>query len=215
MTELHDLPLRDRWARLRFAVVGPLLAAPPEPGQVRELITALAAKRWRHPVTGDDVQFGRSTVERWFYRARKAAHDPVASLRDRKRPSGAGASLSPQAVQAIRAQYREHPGWTCQLHFDNLKVTLGEAGLPSYTTLRRYLRAQGLYRERKPRHTSTGAMLARDRLEKLEVRSFEVEHVNALWRMQSSGICGAEFRWRSQASVSRSVPPVANDHRAA
>jgi len=107
MTELHDLPVRDRWARLRFAVVGPLLAAPPEPGQLRELITALAAKRWRHPVTGDDVQFGRSTVERWFYRARKAAQDPVASLRDRKRPCGAGASLSPQAVQAIRAQYRE------------------------------------------------------------------------------------------------------------
>ncbi|MFL9989574.1 hypothetical protein PQR18_41025 [Paraburkholderia sediminicola] len=46
MTELHDLPLRDRWARLRFAVVGPLLAAPPEPGQLRELITALAGKRW-------------------------------------------------------------------------------------------------------------------------------------------------------------------------
>ncbi|EIF31868.1 LOW QUALITY PROTEIN: integrase family protein [Burkholderia sp. Ch1-1] len=183
MTELHDLPLRDRWARLRFAVVGPLLAAPPDPGQVRELITALAAKRWRHPVTGDDVQFGRSTVERWFYRARKAAHDPVASLRDRKRPSGAGASLSPQAVQAIRAQYREHPGWTCQLHFDNLKVTLGQAFLPSYTTVRRYLRAQGLYRETQAAHTSTGAMLARDRLEKLEVRSFEVEHVNALWHL--------------------------------
>lgn len=183
MTELHDLPVRDRWARLRFAVVGPLLAAPPEPGHLRELITALAAKRWRHPVTGDDVQFGRSTVERWFYRARKAAQDPVASLRDRKRPCGAGASLSPQAVQAIRAQYREHPGWTCQLHFDNLRVTLGQAFLPSYTTVRRYLRAQGLYRERKPRHTSTGAMLARDRLEKLEVRSFEVEHVNALWHL--------------------------------
>jgi len=60
MTELHDLPLRDRWARLRFAVVGPLLAAPPEPGQVRELITALAAKRWRHPVTG--ALFGRLGV---------------------------------------------------------------------------------------------------------------------------------------------------------
>lgn len=183
MTELHDLPLRDRWARLRFAVVGPLLAAPPEPGQLRELITALAAKHWRHPVTGDDVQFGRSTVERWFYRARKAVHDPMGSLRDRKRPSGAGACLSTVAVQAIREQYREHPGWTCQLHFDNLKVTLGPANLPSYTTMRRYLRAQGLYRERRPRHTSTGAMLARDRLEKLEVRSFEVEHVNALWHL--------------------------------
>lgn len=183
MTELHDLPLRDRWARLRFAIVGPLLAAPPEPGQLRELITVLATKRWRHPVTGDDIQFGRSTIERWFYKARKAAHDPVDTLRSRQRPSGAGALLSPAALQAIRAQYHQHPGWTCQLHFDNLKVILGEAGVPSYTTLRRYLRAKGMYRERKPRHTSSGAMLARDRLEKLEVRSFEVEHVNALWHL--------------------------------
>ncbi|MFT0174312.1 DDE-type integrase/transposase/recombinase [Paraburkholderia mimosarum] len=183
MTELHDLPLRDRWARLRFAIVGPLLAAPPEPGELRELITVLATKRWRHPVTGDDVQFGRSTIERWFYKARKAAHDPVDTLRNRQRPSGAGALLSPAAVQSIRAQYRQHPGWTCQLHYDNLKVILGEVGVPSYTTLRRYLRAQGMYRERKPRHTSTGAMLSRDRLEKLEVRSFEVEHVNALWHL--------------------------------
>ena len=183
MTELHDLPLRDRWARLRFAIVGPLLAAPPEPGQLRELITVLATKRWRHPVTGDDVRFGRSTIERWFYKARKAAHDPVDTLRNRQRPSGAGALLSPAAVLSIRAQYHQHPGWTCQLHYDNLKVILGEAGVPSYTTLRRYLRAQGMYRERKPRHTSTGAMLARDRLEKLEVRSFEVEHVNALWHL--------------------------------
>ncbi|MEM5426241.1 hypothetical protein VSR73_35180 [Paraburkholderia ferrariae] len=61
----------------------------------------------------------------------------------------------------------------------NLKVTLGAANLPSYTTMRRYMRAQGLFRERQPRHTSAGAILARDRLEKLEVRSFEVEHVNA------------------------------------
>jgi hypothetical protein len=183
MTELHDLPLRDRWARLRFAIVGPLLAAPPEPGQLRELITVLATKRWRHPATGDDVQFGRSTIERWFYKARKAAHDPVDTLRNRQRPSGVGALLSPAAVQSIRAQYRQHPGWTCQLHYDNLKVILGEAGVPSYTTLLRYLRAQGMYRERKPRHTSTGAMLARDRLEKLEVRSFEAEHVNALWHL--------------------------------
>ena len=183
MTELHDLPVRDRWARLRFAIVGPLLAAPPPPGQLRELITVLAAKYWRHPLTGADVQFGRSTIERWFYHARRATQDPVASLRNRKRARGTSPSLSPEAIQAICAQYREHPGWTCQLHYDNLKVTLGTANLPSYATVRRYFVAQGLFRERTPRHTSTGAMLARDRLEKLEVRSFEVEHVNALWHL--------------------------------
>jgi len=37
-------------------------------------------------------------------------------------------------------------------------------------------------------------VLARDRLEQLEVRSFEVEHVGALWRMRSSAICGVVGR---------------------
>jgi hypothetical protein len=31
--------------------------------------------------------------------------------------------------------------------------------------------------------TSAGALAARDRLEQLEVRSYEVEHVNALWHL--------------------------------
>lgn len=184
MTEHADQPVRDRWARLRFAIVGPLLAAPPAPGQLRELITVLAAKCWRHPVTGADVQFGRSSIERWYYQARKAAQDPVAGLRNRRRTRRSTCrGLSPAAIQAICTQYREHPGWTCQLHYDNLKVTLGAANLPSYATVRRYFVAQGLFRERTPRHMSAGAMLARDRLERLEVRSFELEHVAALWHL--------------------------------
>ena len=31
VSDEDDLPQRDRWARLRFAIVGPLLAAPPAP----------------------------------------------------------------------------------------------------------------------------------------------------------------------------------------
>jgi hypothetical protein len=57
-----------------------------------------------------------------------------------------------------------------------------------------------------------GEYLARTVVE-IEMPQNELRGI--LWRMQSSGICGVEFRWRSQASVSRSVPPVANDHRAA
>ena len=178
----NDSSAQDRRARLRFSIIGSLLAAPPEPGMLRGLIAALAAKRWRDPVTGQDVQFSHSTIERWFYKARSAG-DPVASLRDRKRPGGT-ISLTPAAVQTLRLQYRDHASWTCQLHYDNLKSVLGDSGLPSYATVRRYLRAQGLDRQRLPKHRSSpGAMLARDRLEALEVRSFEVEHVNALWHL--------------------------------
>ena len=60
---------RDRWARLRFAVVGPLLAAPPADGKLRAEIERLAQQGWRHPVTGALARF--SFVTRWYYQARR------------------------------------------------------------------------------------------------------------------------------------------------
>jgi putative transposase len=64
---------------LRFSIVGSLLAAPPKAGEFDAIWRALAAKTWRHPITGLDVRFGASTIQRWFYKARKA-HDPVATV---------------------------------------------------------------------------------------------------------------------------------------
>ena len=40
---------RDRWARLRFAVVGPLLASPPPAGRLRAELDRLAERDWDHP----------------------------------------------------------------------------------------------------------------------------------------------------------------------
>ena len=180
-----DLPQRDRWARLRFAIIGPLLAAPPAPGELRAALSALAARTWRHPFTGLEIRFGVSTLERWFYAARKAT-DPVRALRNQvRRDIGRFPSLSAEAVQALTTQYREHPGWTAQLHHDNLRVTLSAAGAkcPSYPSVRRYLKAQGLARRRLPKRTTDGAIAARDRLEQREVRSYEVEHVLQLMHL--------------------------------
>ena len=119
-----DLPPRDRWARLRFAIIGPLLAAPPAAGELHEALTVLAAKIWRHPFTGLDVRFGVSTIERWLYAAKRAA-DPVRALRNQvRRDIGRFPSLSAEAVAALTTQYGNHPGWTAQLHHDNLRVTL-------------------------------------------------------------------------------------------
>lgn len=185
MSNEDDLPHRDRWARLRFAIIGPLLAAPPVPGELRAALGLLAAKTWRHPFTGFDIRFGVSTLERWFYAAKRAA-DPVQALRNQvRRDIGRFPSLSAQAVQALRTQYHEHPGWTAQLHHDNLRVTLSAAGVtcPSYPSLRRYLKAQGLVRRRTPRRHTEAAIAARDRLEQREVRSYEVEHVLALMHL--------------------------------
>jgi hypothetical protein len=177
-----DPPKRDRWARLRFSVIGPLMTSPPEPGRLRDALLVLAAKTWRHPDTGLDVHFGVSTLERWYYASRRS-DDPLLALRDRLRgDEGRFPSMSEQAVAALTTQYREHSGWTAQLHLDNLRVTLQATGLPvaSYATVRRFLVAQGMHRKARPKRATDGAVLARDRLEQLEVRSFEVEHVGAL-----------------------------------
>ena len=52
MKTIADPPNRDRWARLRFSIIGPLMAAPAEPGQLNGAFIVLAAKTWRHPVSG-------------------------------------------------------------------------------------------------------------------------------------------------------------------
>ncbi len=56
----------DRWARLRFAIIGPLLAAPPAGGELRHALQALAQRHWQHPTTGQPVQFSYPTLERWY-----------------------------------------------------------------------------------------------------------------------------------------------------
>ena len=176
---------RDRWARLRFSIIGPLLAAPPAPRALYAALQALAAKSWRHPVSGLDICFAASTMERWYYVARRA-NDPVTALKDRLRGDiSRFPSLTPPVIDTLTLQYREHPGWTMQLHSDNLRAALkgSDTTVASYPTIRRYLKAQGMFRQAQPKRATAGALAARDRLERLEVRSFEVDHVCALWHL--------------------------------
>lgn len=163
MSSITDPPERDRWARLRFAIIGALLAAPPPPRELHGALRILAAKTWRHPVSGLDVRFGVSTLERWYYAARRKS-DPVSALRNRlRRDIGGFPSLSLELIETLRAQYREHPGWSVQLHVDNLRVALAgaDAPLPSYPTIRRYLKAKAMLRQARPRRTSEGALAVR------------------------------------------------------
>ena len=82
-------------ARLRFQIIGPLLAAPPEPGTLQAALAQLAAQTWRHPASGLDVELGVSTLERAYCAARRA-HDPVAALKDSPRGDvGRFPSLTP------------------------------------------------------------------------------------------------------------------------
>jgi hypothetical protein len=56
MTSLDDTPARVRWARLRFQIIGPLFAAPPDAGELQRRIEELAARSWRHPSTGEAIK---------------------------------------------------------------------------------------------------------------------------------------------------------------
>jgi putative transposase len=183
-----DDPLkRDRWARLRFAIIGPLLAAPPAAGDLQAALGELAARTWRHPLTGLEVRFGASTIERWYYAARGAT-DPMAVLRNQIRSDiGSFPSVATEAAEALRAQYLEHPGWTAQLHHDNLRVVLAAASppvaCPSYPSVRRYLKAQGLTRKRLVRRGADEILRGNTALTEREIRSYEVEYVLQLMHL--------------------------------
>lgn len=86
----------------------------------------------------------------------------------------------------LLAQYAAHKSWSVKLHHDNLvALALSRPELqpvPSYATLRRFMRANGLDKRRRltPR-TTDGAERAEARIVEREVRRYEAEYVNGLW----------------------------------
>lgn len=193
--------LHDRWAELRFAIVGPLLASPPARGELAIALEALAKTTWRHPATGEAVCFGAPTIERWYYQARNAGVDRVGALRKKvRKDAGTHPSMTASLRAALREQYEAHPTWSYQLHADNLEVVCEEEPAigvcPSYTTVRRYMHDAGLQRRpRAPNANRPGAERARERLAAAEVRSYEATHVHGLWH--------SDFHFGSRKVVTR------------
>lgn len=176
----------QRWAQLRFAVVGPLLASPPARGQLEAQLRELEKKQWLHPTKDEPTNFAFSTLERWYYEA-KAATDPVAVLRRRARKDrGRQRCMSEGLLATLHQQYQDHRGWSVQLHLDNLAVLVDKDAslgpVPSYSTLRRYMKKHGLRKvKRRGPPRSPGAQAAERRLEQREVRSYEAAYVHGLW----------------------------------
>jgi transposase InsO family protein len=193
------------WARFRFSIIGPLLSAPPDSGHLKNELTALSKKQWQNPITGNPISFSVSTLERWLYAA-KHSNDPIQTLRVKRRSDAAlSRTLSNEIKCAAKNQYREHPGWSYQLHRDNLAVIAKQlippVPEPSYSTIFRYMKSQGFSKQRivKQRHTA-GAIIATEKLQSREIRSYEVEHVNALWHLDfhhgSRKILDKNGQWR-------------------
>jgi len=196
---------QERWARFRFSIIGPLLAAPPADGELQTVLLELEKKQWRHPIIGLPVFFAASTIERWFYHARNE-RDPVRALQTKRRAdAGQSRQLPAAQKQLLQQQYREHTSWSCQLHVDNLASMLRKSpelgSMPSYSTVHRYMKSNHYIKHHRVRKRNTeGALMAAERLETREVRSFEMDHVNALWHLDfhhgSHLILGRDGQWR-------------------
>lgn len=203
MSELQ-VPMWQRWAQFRFSVIGELLSCPPPKGQLQKAIFRLARKNYQHPIDPNrQIRIGSSTIERWYYKARNVA-DPLAAL-GRKIRSDAGIrwAMSEAVLAALKTQYQNHRRWNVQLHYDNL-VALSKTQphlkpVPSYKTVLRCMRDNGWLRIREPAHKSPGQKQAAERIERREVRSYEVSHVHGLWHLDfhqaKISILDAAGRW--------------------
>jgi len=137
---------------------------------------------------GGPVQFSTSTIERWYYTARRSKHDPVRVLRRIIRKDAGQISLPAVQVEQLLTQYRDHEHWSYQLHYDNLvawvqaRPTRGP--LRSYSTVRWYMQAHGWLRKRRAAAKGRpGEQVAAQRRERREIRSYETEYVGSLWHL--------------------------------
>ena len=97
-------------------------------------------------------------------------------------------SLAAAIAERLSLQYRDHPHWSYQLHYDNLaalvKADPSLGPLRSYSTVRRYMQAHGWVR--KPRLQAQGRpgeVRAEERRQTREIRSYEAEYVGSLWHL--------------------------------
>jgi len=123
---------------------------------------------------------------------------------------GSSRAMKPKLVAALEKQYRQHSRWSFRLHADNLvalvkeRSELGQA--PSYSTVCRRMKANGwIPKKRLPKHATPGQRLAYTRLEQREVRSYEREHVHAMWHSDFHRgyrkVVDDQGRWRTPFMV--------------
>ena len=158
MNHDHD---PDRWARLRFWIIGPYWRRHPNKANCASGFRRWPG-RWKHPVNGTMIRFS-CALERWYYLAK------VPGIRSWCCAAGAVTTPDGHAVCLPHSSRRSRRstssiGWTAQLHYDNLlalaqeDADLGE--IPAYGTVRRYLKTRGYHRKRLPRRDTPGTRQA-------------------------------------------------------
>ncbi|MCX6129488.1 MAG: DDE-type integrase/transposase/recombinase [Proteobacteria bacterium] len=186
MNENYDPHLQ--LGAFRFGIIGQLLQSPLEKGTLLPALKDLSAKEWVHPIKGQKVRFHWTTLERWYYLARNNKGPPYTKL-SRKTRQGAGQQrmIHPALEQAVIELYSKHSSWSVTLLVDELRALARKNSqlepVPSYSTVKRYLQARGMDRRKRVREDRPGHYEAHKRIEGREIRSFEYQHVGALWHL--------------------------------
>ncbi len=158
-------------AEFRFSLIGELLASPPEPGYLSLKLDELCQKLWVDPITGKPVKISRTTIERWYYQAKKSP-SPVEALFPKKRTGeGESKKITREMAEELERSYTGFSQWTTQLHYDNFCVWALQNKLeaPSYATVRKLFRRRGWWRTKQ-----VGVK---------EIRSYENPYVGGLWHL--------------------------------
>lgn len=172
----------------RFGIIGQLLQTPLEKGVLLPALRQLSEKEWQHPISGQKVRYHWSTLERWYYRARSYKGAPYTQLsRKQRRGAGQQACIHPALADAINQLYAEHSSWSVTLLVAELRARARKDNklepVPSYSSVKRYLRSRGMTRRRRVREERPGHYEAQKRMEDREIRSFEYQHAGALWHL--------------------------------
>jgi transposase len=131
----------SKWAQFRLAVIGSLIFSPIERGRLGRELTRLAEKEWVHPTSGNVFSLSYSTIERWYYQARKNPNDPLAALDNIRSDAEAPRSLPIQAQNYIQGQVSKghiYPFTEYHRRVVEMTKTHGWGRPPSYYVVRRY-----------------------------------------------------------------------------
>ena len=158
----------------RYGVIADLLAKPPPRGELADALRALAAKEYLQPWNAQPATVTTRTLERWLACAR-GAERPAEALQPKIRTDrGKTRVVEPKHRDFLVEYQRKNPSWSVQLLFDNLLSRFLNEASPSYASVLRYMRAEGLLTCAPGRHRKHP---------RREIRSFEVGFVGELWHM--------------------------------
>ena len=129
MARDDDTPARVRWARLRFSIIGPLLAVAARRRRAQARIDGARRAFVATPDDGRVACASRSRRSSAGTTRRAAQADPIRALAAqspetrRHPPERVGRARRGRSAQ----QHQDHPRWSYQLHYDNL-VALAPRG---------------------------------------------------------------------------------------